>query len=202
MINPDFITNYERTVAELQEFLMFCIVVAGKQAWVMSRKLDGFMIDLFMASGIELPFEAMDDVDDNGLLMQLLVSNKLGNYRKLYRCFKEIIRADLDLRGCTVEELEEIHGIGPKTARYFVLHSREEAEVACLDTHILRWLRWQGHDAPFSTPTGKKYQELERQFIQEAAKRDMTIAELDLKIWVESRRPTPKPWIKHGAGVE
>ena len=43
MVNPYDITNYNRTQNELQEFLLFTIVVAGKTAYIQAQKLDQFL---------------------------------------------------------------------------------------------------------------------------------------------------------------
>jgi hypothetical protein len=41
-VDPYNITKYNRTEAELECFLLFCIVVAGKTAYIQARKLDEF----------------------------------------------------------------------------------------------------------------------------------------------------------------
>ena len=43
MITPTSITNYNRTEEELEEFLMFAILVAGKGAEMQAKKLDEFL---------------------------------------------------------------------------------------------------------------------------------------------------------------
>jgi len=43
MINPTTITNYNRTQSELEEFLMFSIMVAGKSAKQTAQKLNQFL---------------------------------------------------------------------------------------------------------------------------------------------------------------
>jgi endonuclease III len=83
----------------------------------------------------------------------------------------------------TIEELESVYGVGSKTARFFVLHSRPDANVACLDTHILKWLNEKGYNVPKSTPSKKKYSEIEKLFLQEAIIHQMTPADLHLTIW-------------------
>ena len=40
MIDPYKITNYNRTESQLQEFLLFCILVAGKTAYIQAKKLE------------------------------------------------------------------------------------------------------------------------------------------------------------------
>ena len=42
-MNPLDVINYERTEAQLQEFLLFAMCVAGKNADQQGRKLDLFM---------------------------------------------------------------------------------------------------------------------------------------------------------------
>jgi thermostable 8-oxoguanine DNA glycosylase len=82
-----------------------------------------------------------------------------------------------------VQELESVKGIGPKTARFFLLHSRPNQEIAVLDTHILHWMRDNGIKAPKTTPSGEKYLKFEKMFIDIAKKNDISIADLDLRIW-------------------
>jgi len=53
----------------------------------------------------------------------------------------EIVKSNLDLATCSVSDLEKIRGIGPKTARMFVLCARPNQKLAVLDTHILSFMR-------------------------------------------------------------
>ena len=46
LIDPYKITNYKRSKNELEEFLLFCIVVAGKTAYIQSQKLDEFLTSI------------------------------------------------------------------------------------------------------------------------------------------------------------
>ncbi len=90
----------------------------------------------------------------------------------------------------TIAELEEIPGVGPKTARFFVAYSRDNQQVAILDTHILAWMRDNGHpDAPRATPAaGQAYARWETKFLWECMSRNKTPVELDNIIWRERRR--------------
>lgn len=100
----------------------------------------------------------------------------------------------LNLKTCTVADLEAIYGIGMKTARYFILHTRKNARVACLDTHILSWLSYYtGYKVPKQTPTKTKYLELEKVFLNICDTMQMTPADLDLKIWNKQRGSDEKP---------
>jgi len=89
------------------------------------------------------------------------------------------------LRTVPVETLKKYPGIGDKTARFFVMHSREDTEVATLDTHVLSWmdenLDVDVHpDGPRST---REYERLEHHFLNEAERRGRHPAHLDLEIW-------------------
>lgn len=75
-----------------------------------------------------------------------------------------------------------------KTSRFFVMHTRRNAtEYACLDTHILRWLGNKGHEVPKTTPSGQKYLDLEKLFLDYANDMGMMPATLDLQIWNEAQ---------------
>lgn len=168
-----------RVRAEIERKLLYSVIVAGKSAAFADGALERFVSG---ATGRETPFEYIRQLIDSGELYNTLRRSRCGNYNKTRRCFVEII--DLDPQGCSVADLECIHGIGPKTARFFLLWTRPGIRVAALDTHILKWLREVGYDAPKSTPpAGKKYQELEDAFLQEADDAGLSPRELDYKIW-------------------
>lgn len=94
----------------------------------------------------------------------------------------------LDLKKCSVADLEGLYGVGMKTARFFVLHTRRNARVACLDTHVLKWLAYfSGYDVPHTTPSKTKYLLLEQVFLGVADALKISPADLDLKIWNKQR---------------
>lgn len=185
MINPTTITNYNRTEAELEEFLVFAILVAGKTAKTQAKKLEQF---LSTAKEFGLPcgttaLEYISYLSKSNYLSSVMVNCKLGQYNRLEKAFEGILQFKGKLKTISVSELESVSGIGSKTARFFVLHSQKDARVACLDVHILKWLRGQGYSAPKQTPTKKRYAILESIFLTEAWKREMNPADLDLMIW-------------------
>ncbi len=62
-------------------------------------------------------------------------------------------------------------------------------DVVPLDTHLLKWLRAQGYDAPKSTPpAGPKYAALEEAFVREAHLRNVSVRELDTQVWKQYAR--------------
>jgi thermostable 8-oxoguanine DNA glycosylase len=169
--------------AELQWRLVYSVIVAGKSAAFAEKA----MRRLFPKQDTDAPFDSIRLSilpDRYGLLDNRLRAARTGNYRKLNRCLRELVTANLDLSTCEPFELEAIHGIGPKTSRFFILWTRPEALYAALDTHILKWLRYLGHDAPMATPSSPAlYAKLEKIMLAEAAARQMTPRELDATIW-------------------
>ena len=176
------------TDAGLEEVLLFWVLVAGKKASTTAERLEALLTKITY-NNIS-PFEAIrqyayDHVgDEYSGLATLLWSTGIGCYTHKARTMKELALRRLNLRTCTSDDLEKIYGIGMKTARCFIIHSRENAKCAGLDTHVLKFLRDKGHDVPKSTPgSKKKYKELEQLFLGYAEASDKTIAEFDLDIW-------------------
>jgi len=185
MITPTEITNYNRTENELEEFLLFAILVAGKTAKTQAKKLEGFLADRpkNKIGNPCSPFEYINYLRMTHSLTTQMMKHKLGQYKRLYRAFSGILRFEGWLDEVSVEDLESVNGIGSKTARFFVLHSRPNTRVAVLDTHILKYLKENGHNVPKTTPSKKKYTEIEKLFISIADSLSIGIAELDLAIW-------------------
>jgi thermostable 8-oxoguanine DNA glycosylase len=186
MITPTTITNYNRTEAELEEFLMFAILVAGKGAEQQAKKLHNFLWLAERGFGLPkdtTPFEYLEYLIKGNNLTYVMMTCKLGQYKRLLTAFLGIVRFKGNLKNVTIDELESISGIGSKTARFFILHSRPDANVAVLDTHILKWMSEKGYKVPKATPPKKKYAEIEKLFLQEAMFHQMTPADLDLTIW-------------------
>lgn len=184
MIDPKKITDYNRTDAQLEEFLLFCVMVAGHNAQTTAKTLERLI-----AANLHRPFELMkimiemlDKVSPTAFNLWL-ATYSVGCYNRVARTIRELVAKKLDLRTCSVEELESIHGIGPKTARFFVTHSRPNQRFAILDVHILAFMREKGIDAPKSTPSGKKYATLEKEFLKMVDASGMSTADFDLMIW-------------------
>lgn len=180
-VEADEVIKYDRSNSELQLFWLFCGCVAGKTAETQARLLDRFLHSLTPAVP-DSPFNRIRYAHMCGMLRDKLIESRLGQYSKLERFMVESL--DLDLRNCTLEDLEAIHGCGPKTARYFMLDTRPSQRYAALDTHVLKELRANGIDAPRSTPpAGPKYRQLEAEFLRLADASGMTAADFDLQVW-------------------
>jgi len=184
MIDPTNITNYNRNQGEMEEFLLFSIMVAGKSAKTTAQKLNQFLNTQKCFGATDFtPLQYIEYLVNAGLLDSVIKNCKLGQYNRMSKAFKDIVKFKGRLDKVSVQDLESVSGIGPKTARFFILHSREDVRVAVLDTHILKWLKLHGENAPKATPTGKKYAMLEKAFLNYAEKYDLHPADLDLNIW-------------------
>jgi thermostable 8-oxoguanine DNA glycosylase len=183
MVDLTKVTNFKRTQAELEEFWLVAICVAGKNGPIQAQKVHDFL----KGHAGRTPFEKIRKlINKNELLKQLLVV-KMGQYKRIERAFRKSV--DLDLKKSELEDLVQIPGVGNKTSRFFLLHSRADCEYVVLDTHILRFLRDKCglKNIPKSTPTNlKKYIAIEtvaREAIR-AKFPQQSMAEADLKIWL------------------
>lgn len=185
MVDPFDITKYNRTQAELEELLLFCISVAGKNARVTSHNLERFLNDASQEFSIDRDcvFDIIVACAKQDNLGERLRDYGFGCWRNREKSFLDLVNSGIDLSTCSRDELLQIRGIGMKTASFFLLHSRPNLEIACLDVHILAYLRAQGYDVPQQSPSGKKYLEVEQVFLKEAKRHDMSIADFDLKLW-------------------
>ena len=152
---------------ELQARAIYSLIVAGKSA------------------KFGMPFDIIRRLSkEKGSLRFWLEMARTGNYRKLTKALPALAESGVNLRTCGPEELERLHGWGPKSARFFIIWTRPESRYAALDVHVLRWMRKRGYDAPKSTPQNpKKYARLEKALLEEADRRGMTPRELDSMIW-------------------
>ncbi len=191
MIFANDITNFERPQDDLEEFWIFSICVAGKSADQTAHKVHNFLESARAATGLTSPMECIGGLIRQGMLDSMLQQHRMGQYRRIGRALRETwdkhslyrTRRQDFLRHAPLEEIEAINGVGPKTTRFFLLHSRPRQRLAALDTHILKFLRDQGVDAPKTTPSGKKYLDLEQKFLMIAENTGKSVADLDLEIW-------------------
>jgi thermostable 8-oxoguanine DNA glycosylase len=109
---------------------------------------------------------------------------RMGKYALLTRCYRASLASGFNLRTVTTEELETIPGFGQKSSRFFILHSRPGANVAVIDTHMLKYLRAiEAPNVPKTIPSGKDYTRLEELLLQKAKSLGLKMAEFDLNIW-------------------
>jgi hypothetical protein len=203
MVDPTKITKYNQTQAELEEMLLFWVCAAGKNGVTAARCLDSLLSAWRVRAQrgpLKLnpsPFDIIKYIWWSGAnLAQEMKKHGIGCYNAKSKTFRYLVgdrgKPDffgyyMDLQKCTVEDLESVPGIGPKTARCFLIHSRKNQRYAGLDTHILKFLRDKGHEVPASTPTGKKYRDLEQTFLKYVDDAGMNVADFDLMIWNDYR---------------
>jgi thermostable 8-oxoguanine DNA glycosylase len=182
MIDPNNITNFNRTETELEEFLLFCVLVAGKNSEVQAKKLQEFLGD-----DVCHPFLLISYLNREGKLEQELQKHKLGQYKRISKCFVELLKFGGKLKEVTFFDLIKVYGLGFKTANFFLLHSRKDYVGAVLDTHILTWMRNKGFNTPKSTPPPQKYLYWQEVFLDLCRELwpNISIAQIDLNIWKE-----------------
>ena len=190
MVDPTKITNFDRTHSELEELILFCVCAAGHNAVSSAKALQIFL-------------DRLDHYNDGSPFQKIKYLDRWPNYKDLIsnfmkyagigcnswkfkaRTFYELATSNLDLKACSLEDLESIHGIGRKTSRFFMLHTRPNMQCAVLDTHILKHMRDKGYDVPKNTPASKKsYALIESQFLKLAHESGQSVADFDLSLWV------------------
>jgi len=190
-VDPLNITNYDLTAPELEEHILFWVTAAGKNGVTAAKCLD-----LLLA---QIAWEYPSNVDRSSfdLIKRIAYGHKLsarmkhagiGCYNGKAVTFLQLAHSGFDLKTCTVDDLETITGIGPKTSRCFIMHSRPNQRLAGLDVHMLRYLRDKGYDVPKITPTGKRYKQIEQYFLDEANKSGKSVADFDLDVWKRYRQ--------------
>jgi len=177
------VTNFARPQGELEEFWLVAVCVAGKNGTTQAVKVHQFLDGQDGAT----PFEKIRLMIRSGRLLERLQAVRMGQYRRIEKAFAGSL--GLDLKTCSLDDLTAITGVGGKTARFFLLHTRAGCEHVVLDTHILRFLREKCglKHAPKSTPSSSKtYAEIEaeaRKAIRRKFPRE-SMAGADLKIWL------------------
>lgn len=187
MVDPENITRYDLTDYQLKEHALFWICAAGKNGRTAARSLDKLLNRI--AVNHWGPMQAVLRANVLYTLPALMKDCGIGCYTSKSKSFVELSKAvisrNINLRTCTADELEQVYGIGMKTSRCFILHSRYGARYAGLDTHMLKYLKLAGiKNVPKSTPSSKKqYLRLEKEFLKIADLNEMLPADFDLAIW-------------------
>jgi hypothetical protein len=195
---------YDAGIPELEKFILVNMFVAGKNASIQQLKLDQFVdcvrrdlgdyvVDtLGVLSAIN---NCLTSATLNDTVLGWLKEVKAGQYTRLttgiIQLAEYIGAGKLDLKKCTRGDLVRVKGIGWKTASMFLLYTRRNAKTACLDTHILKYLREEAAipDVPLTTPTIKSdYIRLEAAFLEIVRLAGKTVAEFDFEIWSRYRQ--------------
>lgn len=176
-------TKYDRTQAELQQYILTCILTAGNRAEFARQKVNQITADV--PDG-QLPCRYLSDKKDLDAFLQ---NNRTGKYRHLSKSIRRI--AELDLATVTESELRTIPGVSFKTARIFLLRTRHDVQHAVLDTHTLKYLRERGvMDVPEKSPSKEcEYLRLESELIRLFSEEFPTesLAQADSIVWEHYR---------------
>jgi thermostable 8-oxoguanine DNA glycosylase len=191
MIDPKKVTDYNRNEWQLQEFLIYCVCVAGKKSKIESPKVRKFCTDPRFGFNL-LPFDIIrkllkvSSCEEDGL-MQNLKKHKIAPYQQRYNSFKDIVTLlDGNLSEVTIDDLQKVRGISTKTSRFFLTHSREDFDEPVLDTHILRYLTDVGYDVPKSTPQNPSvYAKVSEIFKRLANFEGKSVTDFDLEVWTK-----------------
>ena len=186
MIDPTNITNYKLTDSELEEHIFFWVLAAGKNGREAARRLEVLLSGLTYNN--RSPFTTIKDVYETNEplpLSDVMKNFGIGCYNLKSKTLYDLSVSELNLRTCLPEDLEKIKGIGMKTARCFIIHSRPDARYAGLDTHMLKHLREKGvSNVPKSTPSSmKEYLRLEKEFLKLSDAAEMSPSSYDLMVW-------------------
>jgi len=182
MIDATRITQYDLFYNELEAYMIFWILAAGKNG-TRAAKITNDMVAMWeLLVGTVKPFKMLRMLSLDETIAKCAYYGT-GCQQAKGRSLFEISRSGLDLRTCTAEALENIYGIGMKTARCFIIHSRKDAQYAGLDTHMLKHLASLGYEVPKSTPNRKLYLTIEKIVVKLAAERKMSPAAFDLAVW-------------------
>ena len=103
---------------DLEWRLIYSMIVAGKSAV--------FANNCIVKLSRVIPKPPLDAIAkmSEAYLQSILQDARTGNYNKLRIGFMQLAHAKIDLRTCKPEDLQRIHGIGPKTARFFISWTR------------------------------------------------------------------------------
>ena len=179
MINYNNITKYDRNVEQLLAFLLWCTVTPGKKSDVITPKFNAMFSKVTPSTVLKQHGKS---------IRSLLTKHSIGQYNRVMKAWSAIrhIQPMGQLRTITRDELITIPGIGPKTASFFLVHSRKWQELAVLDVHILQWLskEFPMFKIPKSTPQNiDQYKQIEALFLGRACQLNMSPADLDNHIW-------------------
>ena len=220
LIDPLNITDFRRDWASKELFLIFAIAVAGKSSDVTAKKINRMwcvdkdcmpaklpelltetmrwsasLVRTYLLAGVS-PFNVLKGLADNKCLNSFLALHSLGQYNRIGKAYTQISRTRggiEDINKVTVDDLVKYDGIGPKTARFFMLHSVPNCNYAVLDTHILKHIAeyvelsfggFRKFQVPRSTPQiESEYKFWELLFLGMCHKTGKTPAEYDLETW-------------------
>lgn len=178
-IDYNNITGPKKSVEDLLLFLLWCTVTPGKKSETITPAFNSIFTSV----------KPSDLLNRDGRSITAALRNaSIGQYKRLSACWRTISQYKPYGQFYKVDrdELTKIPGIGPKTASFFVLHSRPHSDIAVLDVHILRYLKrkFPKYPVPEQTPQDlDEYKRLEAMFLGLSCQANKMASEFDTELW-------------------
>src|ERR1041385_8823238 len=102
MVDPLNITDFSRTKAELEEFILNAAAFAGKNARQQAGKMHRM---LFHTSANGSPFEKIRSWGSRNAVAAALEQEKVGKYKLLSQLFFDLAHSQINLATCSIDEL-------------------------------------------------------------------------------------------------
>jgi hypothetical protein len=191
MIIPTQITNFKRSPMELLQFAVFAVCVAGKNADQTAKKVNALWRDQSFRTTLSVQFERYPQTAASQELYikwirKHLMEHKIGQYDRISSAVMWLNQYSGSLHTMTWEGFMKIKGIGPKTAAFFILHSRETTTtgIPVIDTHVVKYMASKGETVKV-TSVAKKYLEYAKRvaFWLQQDFPNMSMADADLLVW-------------------
>ena len=199
MIIPTSITNFDRSNNQLLEFAIFAVCVAGKNPDQTAKKVGALWEDPNFQTAISFQWGDPPETDIRYeqyvfVIGEYLKAYKIGQYDRLSRVIYFLNQNREQLRTIMFDDLVNFKGIGPKTAAFFLLHSRRHFFKPVIDTHICKYMATKGIEMKVTSSLHKYLAnaKLVRFWIRHDFP-DMSMAEADLHLWTKFSGREDKP---------
>lgn len=191
MIIPTQITKYDRFPSELLQFAIFAACVAGKNADQTAKKVNDLWDDQNFRSTLTNQWNHPPKNENDyqvciNAMRYNLEKHKIGQYDRLSRVLFVLNQLCCSLNTVLFNELVNYKGIGPKTAAFFILHSRKQANIPVIDTHICKYMATKGIEMKVTSSLSKYLANAE--LVSKHISQDYpnsTLAEADLDLWIK-----------------
>ena len=188
MIIPTKITDYSQN-RDLLEFAIFAACVAGKNSDQIANKVNALWMDSGFRTTLTIQFMQPPNSETAYLLYLRILRGyleryKMGQYARLSRVVYLLNQHSLILKTMLWNQLVNLKGIGPKTAAFFLLHSRPHFDIPVIDVHIVKYMASKGITIKVTSDI-QKYLEYAA-LVKAAFEKDfpiLTLAQADLHVW-------------------
>lgn len=136
---PNAYKNFRRTDSQLEEFYIFCISLDNKNHNIHNTTVKKFLTPAYQKQ--LTPFEYIEFLYLKGMLQSLVRDARLGKYKRISEIL--IKSLNINLKRCSVEQLERIPSITPYTARLFITNTQHSDHIL-LNLEILNDLYEHG----------------------------------------------------------